>query len=161
MRYVSWNCRGLGSKTKEEALKDIIRINKPNILLIQETKMEDSNLYQAGHAFWKKGPGKAISSKGASGGIATFCDSTKFELVNEESSDHWIFTNFLHRDSGQQVSLFNMYVPTLFSEKRNCWDSIDSFLSRHIPRNIIHCWRSKRHARRRREERRLHCKGSN
>ena len=79
--------------------------------------MEDSILYQAGHAFWKKGPGTAISSKGASGGIATFWDSAKFELVNEESSDHWIFTSFLHRDSGQQVSLFNMYVPTLFSEK--------------------------------------------
>ena len=30
-----------------------------------------------------------------------------------------------------------MYVPTLSSKKLNCWDSIDSFLSRHIPRNII------------------------
>ena len=107
MWYISWNCRGLGSNQKEEALKDIIRINKPDILLIQETKMEDSILYQVGHALWKKGPGIAISSKGASGGIATFWDSTKFELIKEERSNHWIFTNLLHRDSGQQVSLFN------------------------------------------------------
>ena len=114
MHYISWNCRGLGSNQKEEALKDIIRINKPDILLIQETKMEDSILYQAGHELWKKGPGIAISSKGASGGIATFWDSTKFELIKEERSDHWIFTSLLHRDSGQQVSLFNMYVPNLF-----------------------------------------------
>ena len=99
--------------------------------------MEDSILYQAGHSLWKKGLGIAISSKGASGGIATFWDSTKFELVNEECSDHWIFTSILHQDSGQQVSLFNMYVPNLFSEKRSCWDSLDLFLSQHSPRNII------------------------
>ena len=99
--------------------------------------MEDSILHQAGHAFWKKGPGIAIRSKGASRGIATFWDSTKFEMIKEECSDHWIFTSFLHWDSGQQVSLFNMYVPTLFSEKRSCWDSIDLFLSQHRPRNII------------------------
>ena len=30
-----------------------------------------------------------------------------------------------------------MYVPNIFSEKRKCWDSIDSFLSLHNPRNII------------------------
>ena len=137
MRYISWNCRGLGSKTKEEALNDIIRINKPDILLLQETKMEDSILYQVGHALWKKGPGIAISSKGASGGIATFWDSTKFELVKEERSDHWIFTNFLHLDSGQQVSLFNIYVPNLFPEKRSCWETLDTFLNQNSPRNII------------------------
>lgn len=51
---------------KEEALKDIIRINKSDILLVQETKMEDTVLYQAGKTFWKKGIGKAISSRGAS-----------------------------------------------------------------------------------------------
>ena len=30
-----------------------------------------------------------------------------------------------------------MYVPTLYYEKRKCWDSIDSFLSLYNPRNII------------------------
>ena len=100
MRYISWNCRGLGSNQKEEALKDIIRINKPDVLLVQETKMEESILYQVGQAICKKGPAIAISSKGASGGIATFWDSTKFDLIKEEHSDHWILTNLLHRDSG-------------------------------------------------------------
>ena len=99
--------------------------------------MEDSILYQAGHALWKKVPGIAISSKGASGGIATFWDSTKFELTKEERNDHWIFTNLLHWDSRQQVSLFNLYVPNLFPEKCSYWDSLELFLSQHSPRNII------------------------
>ena len=137
MCYASWNCRGLGSKAKEEALKDIIRINKPDILFVQETKLEDSTLYKARNMFWKNGPGKAISSRGASGGIATFWDATKFDLLADHCSTHWIYTSLNHKYSGLQVSLFNLYVPNLLSEKTHCWDSLESFLIMHNPRNII------------------------
>ena len=83
MKYVSWNCRGLGSNLKEEALKDIVRLYKPEVLLIQETKLEDVFLLQASKVFWKKGQVKAVSSRGASGGIATFWDTSKFELTTK------------------------------------------------------------------------------
>jgi exonuclease III len=39
MITTSWNCRGMGSKKKEEALKDILKISKASVLLLQETKM--------------------------------------------------------------------------------------------------------------------------
>ena len=29
MKYISWNCRGLGSSLKEDAMRDLIRIHKP------------------------------------------------------------------------------------------------------------------------------------
>ena len=58
-------------------------------------------------------------------------------MLNEECSMHWIYTNLRHIDSGLQVSLFNLYVPNLFYEKQNCWDSLESFLNLHNPRNII------------------------
>ena len=99
--------------------------------------MEESILYQVGQAIWKKGPAIAISSKGASGGIATFWDATKFDLINEDRSEHWILTILLHRDSGLQVSLFNLYVPNLFPDKRSCWDTLQAALSQHSPKNII------------------------
>ena len=83
MNYVSWNCRGLGSNLKEEAVKDNVRLYKPKVLLIQETKLEDSVLLQASKVFWKKGQAKAVSSRGASGRIATFWDTSKFELITE------------------------------------------------------------------------------
>jgi exonuclease III len=41
MKLVSWNCRGLGGREKKEAIGKIIRVEKPQILLIQETKMRD------------------------------------------------------------------------------------------------------------------------
>ena len=41
MQFVSWNCRGMGSKAKEEAIKDLVIMNAPEILPIQEMKMEE------------------------------------------------------------------------------------------------------------------------
>ena len=66
MQYISWNYRGLGRNPKEEALKDIVSLYSPDILLIQETKMEDLVLLQASKAYWRKGQGKAVSARGAS-----------------------------------------------------------------------------------------------
>ena len=57
MRYISWNCRGLGSTLKEEAMKDLVRIHNPEILLVQETKMGEAAVLQAGKKFWKKALG--------------------------------------------------------------------------------------------------------
>ena len=54
MQFVSWNCRGLGSKSKEEAVKDLVRMTSPEVLLIQETKMEEPETIQASKNFWKK-----------------------------------------------------------------------------------------------------------
>ena len=41
LKTVSWNYRGLGGLNKVEARKEIIKSKKPNILLLQETKMPD------------------------------------------------------------------------------------------------------------------------
>eukprot|EP00253_Pinus_taeda_P001787 PITA_01787 len=131
------NTRGLGSKLKEDALKDIVRMHSPEILLIQETKMEENFLLNTSKSFWRKGIGCAVSARGASGGIATFWDSNIYDLLQKENSTHWIFTKLLHKDSGHQVSLFNIYAPVLPSEKNLCWDSISSYLSLNNPDNII------------------------
>jgi exonuclease III len=39
MKVISWNCRGLGSKMKEEAMKALIKTENPDIMLVQETKL--------------------------------------------------------------------------------------------------------------------------
>jgi exonuclease III len=51
MQYISWNCRGLGRKLKEEALRDLVRLVRPKVLLIQETKMEEEDLLRISNAF--------------------------------------------------------------------------------------------------------------
>ena len=94
MQFVSWNCRGLGSNSKEEVVKDLVRMSSPEILLIQETKMEEPETIQASKKFWKKGEGRAVSARGASGGLATFWNSTTLDLLEGYSTIHWLFTKF-------------------------------------------------------------------
>ena len=74
MKVLSWNYRGPGSKVKEQAIKDLIRLSQPDILLIQETKMEKEAFLQVSANFWKKGGRTVVSSRGASRGIGTLWD---------------------------------------------------------------------------------------
>ena len=110
MKVLSWNCRGLGSKAKEEAMKDLIRLSQPDIVLIQETKMEKEAFLQVSRKFWNKGGGLAISSRGASGGIGMLWDIKKYELIESKQSLHWILTKLLHKHSNTHVSLFNISI---------------------------------------------------
>jgi exonuclease III len=43
MKLLSWNCRGFNSNSKVEALRDLVKIENPSVILLQETKMEDSS----------------------------------------------------------------------------------------------------------------------
>ena len=99
--------------------------------------MEEEALLRARNSFWKKGPGRAVSARGASGGLATFWDSAKLDLVKEEGTTHWLFTKLYHKDSGHFVSIFNLYVPVSFVEKKECWDSLKIFLNQHNPENLV------------------------
>ena len=118
-------------------MKDLVRIHKPEILLVQETKMEETATLQAGNKLWKKGPGIGNNSRGASGGIATFWDATLYDLEDEERMLHWVFTKLIHKHSGRNVSLFNLYVPVLYSKKKDCWSMLESFLNLQQLENII------------------------
>jgi exonuclease III len=46
MSIVSWNCRGLGNPLKDEAVEDRVKIDPPEILLLQETKIEGDTLLE-------------------------------------------------------------------------------------------------------------------
>lgn len=136
MKFVSWNCIGFGSTTKEEALKDIIKTSNAEILLIQETKMEGQDFLKKSKARWKSS-GIAESARGASGSLGTIWNSKKYDLIMHEARKHWIFTSLLHLETGRQVSLFNLYVPVLLEDKKSCWETLRDFLQQNVPDNII------------------------
>jgi len=83
MKIVSWNCRGMGSRVKEEGIRSLIRTKTPNILLSQETKLEDFVFLQASKKLWRKCEAKVISARGASGGLTTLWNASKFFFISE------------------------------------------------------------------------------
>jgi exonuclease III len=142
MCVVSWNCRGLGNPLKAEAVKDLLKIESPEILMLQETKIEGETLLEISNLKWKKNAGKSISARGSSGGLATLWSEDKFHLESSFETQHWIFTELRHSSSKLTFSLFNLYVPVLFTEKKYCWQSLSDFLEIYSPTNIILAWRS-------------------
>lgn len=44
MIITSWNIRGLNSRGKQRYLKEILKKDKPSIMIIQETKISESKL---------------------------------------------------------------------------------------------------------------------
>jgi len=124
MKVISWNCRGLGSKGREEAMIDLISLHQPDILLIQETKLEETAFLQISKKFWKKNGAAALSSRGASGGIGTLWDDRKYDVMDTKISSHWILTVLRQINTNTLVSIFNIYAPNSYGEKTNCWNLI-------------------------------------
>ena len=137
MNLVSWNCRGLGTSSKVEAVKDLVIMALPYILLLQETKIEAGNLLSISNQIWKKNIGKAVSARGSSGGLAMLWSEDLFSLENYFLAQHWIFTELRHSSSKLTFSLFNLYVPVTLQEKRDYWNSLAEFLAARNPSNII------------------------
>ena len=101
---------------------DLISLHQPDILLIQETKMEEDTFLYVSQKFWKKGGKAAISSRGASGGIRTLWDDKKYKAVDIKYSSCWILTLLRQKENNTLVRLFNIYAPNSYAEKKVCWN---------------------------------------
>jgi len=91
-----------------------------DILLLQETKIEEDALLSLSQTKWKKNTGKAISARGTSRGLATLWLEDIFWLKSSFTTQHWIYTDILHLPSKIPLALFNIYVPVNVLEKNDC-----------------------------------------
>ena len=137
MHITSWNFRGLGNPNKVEAVKDLLRMEPSNILLLQETKIYEDALLLLSKTKWKKNSGMAISARGTSGGLETLWSKELFLLKESYASQNWIFTYLQHIPSKTSLAPFNLYVHVNLIEKKNCWITLSQFIEIHSPINII------------------------
>lgn len=80
IKALTWNCRGLGQPLKINAMKDIIKQEQPEIILLQETKLGGTDMdsiitriinYQ----------GVIVHSLGASSGMETMWNQILWRLL--------------------------------------------------------------------------------
>ena len=119
MKMLSWNSRVLGHPSKVLALRDLIHSEKPDIILIQETKLEQQEIRGIIDQ-QKQYKGCTSDSRGSSGGIATLWDHNKWTYVSVNLQQHWIRTTFDSRTNDQTVIIYNMYAPNHYREKEIC-----------------------------------------
>lgn len=84
MIVVSLNCHDLGTSFKLNAARDILAKEKPNIYMIQETKLnkqENQKMIQK----LKNYEAVALEATWASRGINTILDKRKWELMTQKN----------------------------------------------------------------------------
>lgn len=107
MKIISWNIRGLGGKQKRRLIKELLGIESPDLVVLQETKKEDINIKLMGSIWGSRfKEWSFLPSVGRSGGILIVWDvrvfrgietvlgiysvSVLLELVNNDKC--WWFT---------------------------------------------------------------------
>jgi hypothetical protein len=124
MKIVSWNCRGLGSNHKKEELKKLLQVEKPSILMLQETKLGELETLKDLQKIWNNCDGRAVSSRGASSGIKILWKRENFDLQAQTQTQFWLRVNLLNKTSGMLFSIINVYIPNNYNEKIECWQSL-------------------------------------
>ena len=81
-------------------------------MLIEETKIPEDEVMSRPPLFWKYIVGKAISSRGASSGIATFCRADKFDMKVAKGNTHWILVEVQNKSNLELIYICNVYGPT-------------------------------------------------
>ena len=119
MKILSWNSRGLGHPSKLVALKDLIHSEKPEIMLIQETKQNQCEMNRI-ISQQKHFLGSTSEARGASGGIVTLWDSKKWICNSTNVHQNWIRTALENRTGDQSVTVYNVYAPNQYREKEIC-----------------------------------------
>jgi exonuclease III len=109
---------------KKEAMRKLIRIEKPQILLIQETKLQGDEALREMKQIWNPGSGAAISARGASGGICTVWNAQTFKEEQRVDSNHWTLVKLKHLQIGITYPICNVYMPNNFWEKKDCWETL-------------------------------------
>ena len=136
MKILSWNSRGLGHPSKVSALREIIHCEKLEILLIQESKQDQQEMRGIIDQ-QKQYKGSIIESRGASRGIATLWNHSKWNCTSEKLHQHWIRIVLENRIDNQTTIIYNVYAPNHFREKECCWDDLKASIDGEINSNII------------------------
>ena len=80
MKIILWNIRGLNGAHKQEIIRNLIRDQRPDILMIQETKMKKDSLRNI--KFSNMMSGEASDSDGASRGLLILYKTNLFRVEN-------------------------------------------------------------------------------
>lgn len=104
-------------------MRELIKSERPDILLIQETKMSNVEVMALAHCFWKDCHGSAVSSIGAFGGMVTLF-SSKYYCNTIKECQHWILSEFGIKNDPNVFYICNVYGPTHYKDKQPFWNSL-------------------------------------
>jgi len=91
--------------------------------MIQETEVSKQEV-QKMIKTQKNYEGTAIDSNGASGSICTLWNKWKWELAKQELNNYWVRTDLKNKSTNEEFSIINIYSPSHYRDKAQCWKSV-------------------------------------
>lgn len=124
MKIISWNIRGLNNPHKHDILKNMIRDNRIDILVIQETKMLKVKV--EGLPIFRVGKIIGNDSKGASGGMAIFWINRWIQGDLISQNINMMIVRFTNSKDGFIWVLTNVYAPNSKWGRKALWEEISN-----------------------------------
>ena len=131
MKVISWNIRGLNSKGKQRYLKEKLRVEKPQVMLIQETKVSMGKLETILKTFKPYYEVMALDARGTVGGITIV-----WNLV-EVTTDNWVALSrsltgrFRQIGTKKYLGIMAVYDPHIQGEQATFLTSIRNLRNLH------------------------------
>ena len=119
MKIISRNIRGLNGAHKQEIIRNLIRDQRPDTLVIQETKVKKDFLGKI--KFSNLMSGEASNSVGASGGLLTLFNTKNFRVENIYNEGNIIFCKFFQIHSNDCWFVLNLYAPNNKRDRKTYW----------------------------------------
>ena len=124
MKVIYWNIRGLNNQGKHRYLKEKLKKEKPQIMLLQETKISTMRFESILQSFKPHYEVMVIDARGTAGGIAILWNPA------EVIADDWIGLQcslsgcFRHVGTKENLMITAVYGPHLQGEKQKFLDSL-------------------------------------
>ncbi|GJZ06066.1 RNA-directed DNA polymerase, eukaryota [Tanacetum coccineum] len=122
---------GLAQKAKKDWVKELCLKNKVNLLSLQETKMEQVNLFHIKSCWGNLAFDFVVSpSVGNSGGILCVWDPKMFHKENSTVSDYFIAITGKYVPNDRNLLIISVYAPQELSEKKMLWNYLNHMIDR-------------------------------
>ncbi|RVW92839.1 LINE-1 retrotransposable element ORF2 protein [Vitis vinifera] len=127
--------RGLGSRKKRRVVKDFLRLEKPDIVMIQETKKAKCDRRFVGSVWTTRNKEWAVlPACGASGGILVIWDSKKLHSEEVVLGSFSVSVKFAV-DGSEQFWLSAVYGPNSTTLRKDFWVELSDIFGLSSP-----CW---------------------
>ena len=124
MKFLSSNIRGLNAPSKQRLVVDLKKDLKPDIILLQETKLDDLRIDRIKNSIWKEAKSASSATLGMKGGLMTFWNKDLIEgrvLITTK----WTISIFCHHKvSKENWVLTNVYAPTSLLGRKDLWKEL-------------------------------------
>ncbi|RVX11275.1 LINE-1 retrotransposable element ORF2 protein [Vitis vinifera] len=134
MKIISWNTRGLGSKKKRRVVKNFLSSEKPDVVMIQETKKEECDRRLVGSVWSVRNKDwAALPASGASGGILIIWDSKKLRREEVVLGSFSVSIKFA-MDECESLWLSAVYGPNNSALRKDFWVELSDIAGLSHPR---------------------------